>query len=168
MSWSEPGRRAVLALFLSGLAGGCFRPMLAEGTRARETSGRIALPAIDGRKGYYLTRRLRDRLGAPRAPDFRLGVDLALERRGLAISQDRAVTRRTVTATARWRLVRSDSGDPVLEGRERAQSGYNETGALYATRVTARAIERRLVEEIAERIARTIQARAETLGPGRS
>ena len=163
MSWSDPTRRALLGLSLAGLAGGCFRPMLAERAPARALDGRIALPVMSGRTGYHLTRRLEDRLGTPRSPDYRLEVDLALRTRGLAIAQDRAITRRTVTATARWRLVRPGRDAPVLAGTELAESGYNETGALYATRVTARDIERRLAEEVAERIARTIQARAGTV-----
>ena len=169
MSWSEPTRRGLLALTLAGLAGGCLRPMLAEDGRARALTGRIELPAVAGRRGYHLSRRLAARLGTPTDPQFRLEVDLAFRSRGLAIAQDRAITRRTVTATARWRLLRPGrDGPPVLTGRERAESGYNETGSLYASQVTARDIERRLAEELAERIARTIQARADTVAAAAS
>lgn len=167
MSWSEPPRRALLAALVALPAAGCFRPMLAERGEARALDGRIALPRIDGRQGYYLTRRLEDRLGRPGRPDYRLAVRLDFRTRGLAITRKSAITRRTVTATAEWRLIPDGADEPVLQGRELAESGYNETGALYATTVTARDVERRLAEELAERIARSIQARAERVAAAR-
>jgi len=163
MSCSEPTRRGLVALIGAGLLSGCLRPMLAKTGASSDLRGRIALPEIAGRTGYHLTRRLEDRLGRPGTPDYRLTVGLELRRRGLAIAQDRAITRRTVTAVATWELTPRGADAPVLTGREIAESGYNETGSLYATETTARDIERRLAEEVAERIARTVLARADTV-----
>ncbi len=164
MSWS---RRAVLAAGLGAplLLGGCFRPMLAEDTAGRAARGRIALPPASGRLGYHLTRRLEDRLGRPSQPDHRLAVTIDTAETGLAIAQDNTITRRTVTATARWQLRRAAEPRPVLAGTETAQSGFNATTSLYATRVARETVERRLAEELAERIARVILARAGELAP---
>lgn len=161
MSWSDPTRRALLAGLPLLLASGCLRPMLAEDGPAAEIRGRIALPPIDGRIGYHLSRRLEERLGTPSDPQHSLAVQVATRDTGLAIEPDGSVTRRTVTATARWQLVPRGGGAPVLSGREVARSGYNATTSLYASRVAARTVERRLAEELAERISREILARAD-------
>ncbi len=164
MSWS---RRALLAGLPLALAG-CFRPMLAEGTGADSLRGRIALPAVDGRIGYHLSRRLEARLGRPDRPDLRLEVALSTRDQGLAITQDNSVTRRQVTATAEWRLIPVAGGAPLLSRRQVARSGYNATTSLYASRVAARTVERRLAEDLAERIAREILAVAPALTEGRA
>ncbi|GMG85372.1 LPS assembly lipoprotein LptE [Paralimibaculum aggregatum] len=170
MSWSEdgaagPSRRALLAALPAlGLAG-CFRPMLAEDTDAAGLRGRIALPPIDGRMGYHLSRRLEERLGSPARPDLRLQVTLTTRDTGLAIEPDNSVTRRTLTATADWRLLKTGETEPLLARRMVVRSGYNATSSLYASRVAERTVERRLAEDLAERISREIFAEAGRL-PG--
>ncbi|MEO0995156.1 MAG: LPS assembly lipoprotein LptE [Pseudomonadota bacterium] len=146
---------------------GCFRPMLAEGDSASEMRGRIALPPVDGRLGFHMTQRLEERLGRPSTPDHRLEVKVVTTDRGLAIAQDNSVTRRRVTATATWRLIgpTEDGRGPVLSGREVSRSGYNATTSLYASRVAARTVERRLAQDLAERISRDILARSDGLAP---
>ncbi|MGF1447623.1 MAG: LPS assembly lipoprotein LptE [Pikeienuella sp.] len=159
MSWS---RRAVLGLVPLGTLAlsGCFRPMLAEGTAQSGLRGRIALPPVEGRLGYHLTRRLEARLGSPADPAYRLQVDLTTRQVDLAITQDNTITRRTIIATADWRLLRLGDPGPLISRRQVARSGYNATGSLYATRSAERTVERRLAEELAERIAREIFAGA--------
>lgn len=159
MSWS---RRAILALSTIPLSG-CFRPMLAEDAPASKLRGRVALPEIGDRFGYHLTKSLEDRLGKPNDPVWRLAVVTELMERGLAVAQDNSVTRITLTASADWRLVRD--GKDVLRDSVSAQSGYNATSSLFATRQTRRDIERRLARDLGERIARTVLAEAERLNP---
>lgn len=156
MSWS---RRAFIAALPLGLAG-CFRPMLAEGTAGRAMLGRVALPTIQGRFGYHLVKRLEDRLGKPVNPAWRLEVATELEETGLGIAQDNSVTRITLKVDANWALYAKGADTPALTDHEVSQSGYNSTTSLFATRQTRRDIERRLAEDIAERIARTVLARA--------
>ena len=160
MSWS---RRALLTGALPLLAAGCFRPMLAEDSGTAELRGRIALPAVDGALGYHLVRRLEERLGRPADPEFRLTVAVATRDRGLAITQDNSVTRRRISATADWRLIRTGAAEPVLSGSEVTRSGYNATASLYATRTAARVAEERLAQDLAERISRSILARADSI-----
>ena len=139
--------------------------MLAEGTTASGLRGRIALPPIDGRIGYHLSKRLEERLGRPARPDLRLVVELSTVDTGLAITQDNSVTRRTVTATANWQLLRRGETEPLLRRRQVVRSGYDATTSLYASRVAERTVERRLAEDIAERISREIFAAADRLPP---
>lgn len=162
MSWSD--RRGVLAgLAAMALLPGCFRPMLAETGGARGLRGRIDLPPVRGRTGYHLREQLESRLGAPRDPDLRLEVDYELRERGLAIAPGDAVTRITLTATAAWRLRARGREEPILADTVLSEAGYNATGSLYAAQSTRRDVERRLAEDVAERIARGILARADTV-----
>jgi len=176
MSWFErrSERRQVLAhllahlggaLLLGGLLAGCFRPMLAADSPSAALIGRIRLPDFDDRFGFYLNDSLRDRLGRARVEDFRLEVNTRIERGDLALSQDNAVTRISLTAIADWALYPAQGSEPgpqgpVLRGRAVSQSGYNSTASLFATRAAKLDIERRLARDLGERIARSLLARA--------
>ena len=145
------------------MLGGCFRPMLAEDGPAVGLQGRIELPAFDDRFGYYLNESLRDRLGRTRRAEYRLEVKTATAKQDLAIAQDNAVTRISLTTTADWALYRigvEDGEAAVLGGQAVTQSGYNSTASLFATREAKLDIERRLARDLGERIARALLAQA--------
>lgn len=179
MSWSDParrrvhrGRRRLMRLMalgglaaLGGTLSGCFRPMLAEGGAAHDLLGRVALPAVGDRFSYHLHQSLVDRLGRPGRADYRLEVSTRLERERLAITQDDAVTRISLTAVADWALYPAAGETPLLEGQSLAQSGYSSTASIFATRETGRDVERRLARELGERIARRLLVQADRLGP---
>lgn len=170
-------RRALL-LAACGLAvaplAGCFRPMLAEGGPSSTLIGRVELPAIDDRFGYFLNESLRDRLGRPEDAAYRLEIRTRLRKDNLAIAQDNAVTRISLTASADWALYRLGAAAPAADGKPAAalsghtvsQSGYNSTASLFATRAAKLDIERRLARDLGERIARALFARAGTLASG--
>ena len=160
MSWSD--RRAVLGALagLPLLTAGCFRPMLAEGGAAAGVLGKVKLPEIDGRFGYFLVKSLEDRLGRPGSTEFRLDVTTSITEQGIAVAQDNSVTRITLVAEADWSLWREGESVPLLRNSEVSQSGYGATSSLYATRQTRRDIERRLARDLGERIARAVLAQA--------
>ena len=177
MSWSDPrqvsrrealahlGGQLLLGGLLPGFLGGCFRPMLAEDGPSAGLIGRVRLPEFDDRFGFYLNASLRDRLGRAQTADFRLEVKTRIERGDLAITQDSAVTRISLTAIADWALYPAGGAEaaprePVLQGRAVSQSGYNSTASLFATRAAKLDIERRLARDLGERIARSLLARA--------
>lgn len=164
MSWSD--RRHILVLLAASVAvpSGCFRPMLAEGEPAAAVRGRIALPKMDDRLGYFLTQSLESRLGEADQPEYRLEVNTTLRERNLAIAQDRSATRKTLIARTSWSLWRIGGAAPVMSDRIQVQSGYNATTSLFATRQAQLDIERRLARDIGERIARAVLARADRLG----
>jgi len=150
---------------LGGGLAGCFRPMLAADSPSAVLIGRIRLPDFDDRFGFYLNDSLRDRLGRVGAEDFRLEVETRIESRDLAIAQDNAVTRISLTAVADWALYPaagpgSALGAAVMQGRAVSQSGYNSTASLFATRAAKLDIERRLARDLGERISRSLLARA--------
>lgn len=160
---SSSDRRAVLAGLGVLALSGCFRPMLAEDTAARSLRHRIALPAVEGRLGYYLVRTLEDRLGEPHEPDFRLVVVTTLTDKGLAVTPNNAVTRITLLAQASWSVWRAGGAKPLVSDVAFSQSGYNATTSLFATRQARLDIEQRLARDLAGRIARGIFARADEL-----
>lgn len=164
-SMPSGNRRAILAGLgaLTIALSGCFRPMLAEDGHAERVRGQIDLPAIDGRFGYFLSQSLEDRLGTPDGPVYRLEVRTRLRDRNLAIAQNNDVTRKTVIASATWRLIPVGETRAVLRDDETVQSGFNATTSLFATRQTRLDIERRLARDIGERIARKVLARADLL-----
>lgn len=165
MSWSDR-RRLLRGLGAAGLIAplaACFRPLLAEQSKASDLRGRISLPRIDNRLGYYLYQSLEDRLGEPGVTDYTLTVGVRTVSRGFAVAQDNSVTRRSVTATATWSLYANGQPDPVITSRAVSQSGYNSTDSLYATRQAELDIERRLAEDLGERISREVFARATRL-----
>jgi LPS-assembly lipoprotein len=161
-------RRHVLAglasaLVTPGLLAGCFRPMLAEDSPSAGLIGRIELPRVDDRFGYYLNASLVDRLGRTEAAQYRLAVKTRIDREGLAITQDNAVTRISLTAVADWALYPVGGEEPLVAERTVSQSGYNSTASLFATRSAKLDSEQRLARDLGERIARSILARAATI-----
>lgn len=169
--WSSERRRLLrglgAALALAGFGGGlagCFRPMLAEDGAPAALLGRVALPEVSDRFSYHLNRSLAERLGEPRRPEYRLEVATRLEREQLAITQDDAVTRISLTAVADWTLHRADDAEALLGERTVSQSGYNSTASIFATREIRRDVERRLARDLGERIARRLLAQAGGIG----
>jgi len=162
MSSSE--RRWILGALAAGgcaVLSGCFKPMLARDSTASALRHRIALPAVDGRFGYFLNESLTDQLGKPHAPDLRLEVRSDISERGIAIAQDNSVTRITLSVAAEWSVWQIGDDQPVLSETTGLQSGYNATTSLYATRQTRLDIERRLARTLGERIGRSILALAD-------
>lgn len=159
-------RHLLSAMALGGvawLAAGCFRPMLAEGGASSALLGRIALPQPVDRFSYYLDRSLTERLGEPHSPEFRLEVKTHVNREQLAITQNDAVTRISLTAVADWALYRTGEAKPFLSERVVSRSGYNSTASLFATREVKRDVERRLARDLGERIALRLLARADQI-----
>lgn len=167
----RPTRRRALALVAAGAGGaalsGCLRPMLAETAPAAEIAGKVALPPIDSRLGRIFTKTLEARLGKPGAdPPYRLEVERQQEERGLLVAQDNAVTRIQIRQTARFRLYARGQAEPLMDESLSSEAGFDETASLYSSRVTRRRVEERLARDLAERIARRIQARAPQLLAG--
>lgn len=160
-------RRSLLSfgLVLVGTTalGGCFRPMLADGSHQTELRGRVALPEIDGRFGYFLSKSLEDQLGETTQVDWVLEANSKITRRGLAVAQNNAVTRITLLAQTDWVLRKRSTGAVVLSDTTTSQSGFNATTSLFASRQTEQDVERRLARDTGERISRRIYAQVGAL-----
>ena len=165
MSWSDRRQalRGLATTVLLAPLSACFRPMLAEQSTASKLRGRIALPQIDDRLGYHLYQSLESRLGKPGITDYALTVGIKTTSRGFAVAQDNSVTRISVTARANWALYADGVAEPILSNIAISESGYNSTDSLFATRQAELDIERRLANDLGERISRAILARADQL-----
>lgn len=167
---SSPDRRRALALLAGGLLAGCgFQPLYGEqGGVAGGLRGEVAVSGADGRLGYHFRNRLRRRLDDPR-PDaaFTLTVALSVSDEGLAITRQDDVTRISVTGEARWRLARRGDGEEA-EGVVRSTSGYSTLASPYATRIARRDAERRVAEDLAERVFARLAALPPTPAPGKT
>ena len=152
--------RAGLALAAGAAAAGCaFEPLHRKGGPVAEVRGSVALTGVSGREGYAFRRALERRLGASGPdPAFVLDATLEFERRGLAITRDDSVTRFDVLGSARFALREAASGDLRAEGVARALSAYSALATPYATRVAAQDAERRVAEDLAERVYAQIAA----------
>ena len=161
MSSPEPniGRRALLcAVGGALLLGGCgFRPMLGEGAGGDALDGIVAIQTPEGRNGFALREALEKRLGraGPGAP-WRLTTTLALTESGTAITADASITRYVLRGESNWALSGAGSGvggEAALSGQVQSMSAYSATGSLYATRTARRAAQRRVAEDLGQRIA---------------
>ena len=153
-------RRALLFVGAAPLLAGCFRPMLAEDSASGRLRGKIALPAVNDRFGFYLLDSLESRLGQPTNPTYRLEVRSRLNESGLLVAQDNRITRQRVRAHATYRLFRTGEAEPILVDEVVSESGYDSTASLYASRTTRKDIEERLAKDLGDRIARRLYAEA--------
>lgn len=165
----DPGRgpsprRALLGLLL--LSGCGFRPL--HGPRPNGAAAprldAVRVGLIPERNGQLLRRELESRLGSRGGAaryDLRVGLAYGVELQGFA--RDGTPSRVRITATANWFLF--DLGAPprlVANGTERAFDAYNIPENQFFSADTSRdATERRLVEQLAEDIARRLAVRLE-------
>lgn len=163
--WSPDrlSRRALLrgAALLGGgaLVSACgFRPMHGEGSTADALNRQIRFSVPPGRLGHALRESLERRFGrAGVSAPWRLEATLDLEEEGLAITQDASITRYVLRGDSAWRVIGSD-GTEALSGAAQSMSAYSADGSLYNSRAARRDAERRVAEDLGERIATQIAA----------
>jgi LPS-assembly lipoprotein len=150
-------RRALLGGAL--LAGGCgFRPLHgpAPGGASAALAG-VRVANIPERTGQMLRQALARRLdpqGAGTAPRHELRVALAIQNEPIGFRRDGAPSRIRATARADWRVVALGTPETeVASGREQAFDAFNiPDGQFFAADVSRDAMERRLMEQLADRI----------------
>jgi LPS-assembly lipoprotein len=151
-------RPLVLAALLLSACG--FEPLYDPAGPAEAVSGRVEVGVIQGAPGFTMRERLVERLGLPEATQYRLAVDLAFQKQGVAITQKDVTSRFDVTGTAVWTLIPIGSDRAALSGEERATTGYSaptsDTSSAYAILSAQRDAEERLAVVLADRIARRV------------
>lgn len=160
---SSFSRRAILLSPLALAACG-FTPIYGRGSAAEALHGKIALGPVDSRLTFEFNEQLENRLGRAEAPIFQLDVTLSVSSKGLAITQDNAITRYNLTAEASFTLTRITDDMVVLQDRLRAFTAYSATASAYATHVSERDANRRLAVSLADQIATRIASSAESFG----
>ncbi len=164
--WS---RRALLGGLL--LAGGCgFRPLYgptASEERAATVLAGVQVANIPERSGQLLRQALMRRLdpaGLGSAPRHELRVALAVESEPIGFRRDGVPSRIAQPRRGRsggwWRSARRRAR--LARGQERSFDAYNiPDGQFFAADASREAMERRLMEQLAERIVLRLAA---TLG----
>ncbi len=156
-------RRAILLAPLALAACG-FTPIYGRGSAAEALRGKIAFSAVDSRLTYQFNEELENRLGRTQTAVFRLDVTLSVSSKGLAITQNNAITRYNLTGIAAFTLTRISDDTVVLEDRLRAFTAYSATASAYATFVSERDANRRLAVSLADQITTRLASSAESFG----
>jgi LPS-assembly lipoprotein len=152
------GRRALLGAGL--LLGGCgFRPMYGASAPAGGAAGLpgMRVANIPERTGQMLRQALGRRLdpqGRGGAPRHELRVALAIQNEPIGYRRDGAPSRIRATARADWRVVALGTPETeVASGREQVFDAFNiPDGQFFAADMSRDAMERRLMEQLADRI----------------
>jgi len=164
---SSFSRRSALSFLALAALGGCgFKPLYARDGGGGDLIGRIALGDVDGRSSYYVREALRRRLGDGAVnPIYRLNVETDIETESLVLREDDASTRLSYRATAKVTVIRLESGETVLADEVRVISSYDATSSLYASRTSARSVERQVADTLGERISSRVIAGLSKSGP---
>jgi LPS-assembly lipoprotein len=149
----------LVGLGAASLLSACgFRPVHGDGAGGDAIDGIVAINTPDGRNGFALREALERRLGrAASGAPWTLDVTLTLTQSGLAIAEDSAITRYVLRGVSDWALKGAD-GEIALKGQVQSMSAYSATGSLYATRTARRAAQRRVAEDLGNRIATRLSA----------
>ncbi len=152
--WSRYGALVVLA----GLTACGFRPLYGpqggyDASLAELASVRV-LPIPD-RIGQVLHNSLLDRLtprGAPLNPRYRLAVNMARQKEGLAFEKDESVTRFNLTVSASYQLTEIATGSVVTAGSTRSVAAFNVVQSEFANISAEADAERRAARAVGEDI----------------
>lgn len=148
------------AIFIAGVAlalCGCqLQPLYAGGTSGRvaQTLSSIAVSPIQGRVGWLMANKLRDRLGASGESQarYRLQVELDDDIVGFGIRGDRAVTRERRVLRARYQLIDNSNGSVVLDATAGSDAGIDVVSSEYATVAAEQTAAERLSDVVADQI----------------
>ncbi len=169
---SSPDRRTVLGLpllaagLLLPLTAACgFTPAYGPGGAAAALTGRIATADPTDKSAYDLIARLEERLGRAEAATHRLDYTIATRPVGVGITPEGAVTRYHLTGSVDWRLVRLETGEAVLTGREETFAAYSATGSTVAALAAEEDAGTRLMRILADRMVTRLIAAAPRLNP---
>jgi len=149
-------RRIILAALLLALPGCALHPLYAGGGSGAvaQTLQQVAVAPIDGRNGWLVYNKLKERLGSSDSggPAYRLEVKLDDAIIGLGIRGDRAVTRERRTLRARYQLVSASTGQVVLDATAGSDAGIDVVSSEYATVAAEQTAAERLADDVADQI----------------
>lgn len=155
-------RRGVLAGVASMALGGCgFRPLYASGQDepgVQERLGEINVLLLPERSGQLMRQALMTRFergGGGVARRYDLAVQYSLGSEAIAIQRDNSTSRVRLIGTASWTLMAQDAQRrTIASGSAREADAYNVINQqFFAAELTSNAVQRRIVEALAEQIA---------------
>lgn len=168
--------RRGLPLALFGLAGCGFQPLYAPGPMANGTAladelGAVRVARLSDRNGQLLRRYLQQRMedsrpGTPPRYELRTGVIISQDLQGYR--EDGTISRVRYLATSDFTLVRiAEPEEEVMRGRARRFDAFNIPELqFFAADVSREAMERRLMDGLAEDITRRVALELRRRGQG--
>jgi LPS-assembly lipoprotein len=148
MSWSRRG----LLLSVAAAAGCGFSPALAPEGSAAGFRGEFEISAPQTPSGFFLTRRLQNRLGLPASPRYRLSLQITEGAQVTGIPANLIPTRVNLLGQVDYDVVDVASGQVVHHGRVQSFSGYSSTSTTAATRAAQVDASKRLMTILADRV----------------
>lgn len=155
-------RAPLLAISVCALAlGGCgFHPLYGSGATAGALQGKFSQISVEpvydmgvANTGYDLRNALIDSLGATTGgAAYTLNAKLTVTTQGVALQNDASITRYNDTLSVTYTLTDTASGKVVTNGTETGLSSYNVVSSPYAGLVAQQDADRRVAQDIAERI----------------
>ena len=158
MSWFKI---VVTALMLAGLSACGFTPVYGVGGGGSTLHNRVLVDEPDTRLGYFLTRRIEDRLGRAGDPVYGLSVKITTEQKALAIDADGDIARYNLLGSVAFTLRDKTTGAIVSSGQVSSFTGYTATGTTVATLAAERDARERLMVILADQIVARLLATAD-------
>lgn len=121
-----------MALAGAALATGCtFTPAYAPNGPAAALQGAVRVDSPDTKNGFDLVERLEERLGRPDAARYQLSYQIEIERIGVGVTPENAITRYHLRGRVLWQL-KDLAGNKVTEGVADSFTAWSATGSTVA------------------------------------
>jgi LPS-assembly lipoprotein len=148
------------ALFALALGGCGFHPLYGSGATSgalQNTFAQIYVEPVHdlsvANTGYDLRNKMIDTLDATSgAAQYHLTLTLSQTTQGIALQNDASITRYNDTLTVTYSLVDTATGKEVTKGTETGLSAYNVVQSPYSSLIAQQDSDRRVAQDIAERI----------------
>lgn len=160
--WS-PDRRALLVL--PWLAACGFAPAYGPQGAAGPLRGRIATGEPTDRAEFDFVRQVEERLGRPDAAQWRLDYAVTLQRLGVAVTPEGAITRYNLAGRVDWKLVPLAENVRPLQGVAESFTSWSATGSTVAVLAAEEDAELRLMRILADQVATRLIASAAEIAP---
>ena len=161
MSWSRRKAAAIgLALLLSGGCG--FEPLYDEGGAASRLKNAVIFEASGDDLGFELEGALTKRFGSPSAPRYVVKVRTSLHERETVAGGLGGFERYELSGAGQFEVRAIGDGEVKYEGIVQGSAAYSSTRETFHTLTARRDARRRLVVQLADRIARRLEAAAES------
>jgi LPS-assembly lipoprotein len=120
-------RPALLLLAAAALSGCGLRPLYGGGSGGTVAAAlaEVEVAPIEGKAGWLMANALRDRLGQPSAPRYRLVVRLDDQISGLGVRRDDSVTRERRILRARYQLIDAGADRLLLDATAGSDAGID-------------------------------------------
>ncbi len=164
-------RRRTFLLALAALPACGFTPAYGPRGAAAGLQGSISIDEPIDAEGYYLVRRLEERLGVATSADYTLSASIALGTDGLGITPAQDITRYRIRGELTWVLRDTATDTIVADGTERTFTGYsapvfdNTRGSIAGNTVSVLSAERDARERLMTILADQLVARLIATAP---